>query len=212
MNRASLTVLAALAVTATLAAPARAQDVPDDHGPLIGAGLGLSETSEPSADRSRFTPSVELRAGWAFSRSAALVVSAALNGEGGKTPESYFGSNDPAAVSAPLRSELVGTFSVLASLEVATPAGVYVRPGVGVAEHTFGAWYTFPTTTGNGLYYQGHIAHEWGPAAGLAVGRDLSAISPFPVKVEAVALWSGGEDSTGSRWSAGVQVVHDIRF
>jgi hypothetical protein len=46
----------------------------------------------------------------------------------------------------------------------------------------------------------------------MAVGQDLSRIAALPVSVEAVALWSGGEDSTGSRWSFGLQLMHDIHF
>jgi hypothetical protein len=56
------------------------------------------------------------------------------------------------------------------------------------------------------------MSEEAGPAAQLAVGRTLRLSRRVPVAVEAIGLWSGGEDSTGARWAAGVQVVPMIRF
>ncbi|HEX8906239.1 MAG TPA: hypothetical protein VF771_15425, partial [Longimicrobiaceae bacterium] len=183
----------------------------DGRGPLLGAALGISTTTEPGADRSRTTSSVELRAGWALSPSVALMVEGALHGQGGKAPETFAGSIDPASLTGLPGSKLVGTFSVLASVQATGPAGIYVRPGIGVARHTFGAYELAPSGTGTPLY-MGRIAHEWGPAAGIAVGHDLKLPFWLPLQLEAVALWSKGEDSTGARWSAGLQLAHDIRF
>jgi hypothetical protein len=56
------------------------------------------------------------------------------------------------------------------------------------------------------------MSEEAGPAAQLAIGWTLRLSRRFPVAVEAIGLWSGGEDSTGARWAAGVQVVPMLRF
>ena len=60
----------------------------------------------------------------------------------------------------------------------------------------------------------GDVDWSTSDGAGLWIGwpGDLSRLTPLPVSVEAVALWSGGEDSTGSRWSFGLQLMHDIHF
>ena len=45
-----------------------------------------------------------------------------------------------------------------------------------------------------------------------ATGDDAHPLYERTLAVEAIGLWSGGEDSTGARWAAGVQVVPMLRF
>jgi hypothetical protein len=208
------TILLGAVAALACVAPGAAQQTVGGTGPLLGGAVGISETREPGAELSRVAPSVQVHAGWAVTPHVSLLLESALNGKGGRQPESYATNIDPAAIIAPPRSELVETWSLLASVQLSTASGTYVRPGVGMADHTFGTWTPayLPTFAPGGAYYIGRTEHEWGPAAGVALGQDLSRLTPLPVGVEAVALWSGGEDSTGSRWSFGLQLMHDIHF
>ena len=56
------------------------------------------------------------------------------------------------------------------------------------------------------------VSKEWGPAASLAVGRQVNVVPGFPLAFEGVAALTHGEDSAGSRWSAGLQIAREIRF
>jgi hypothetical protein len=104
------------------------------------------------------------------------------------------------------RPRTLNTISVLAAVQVGLPGELYVRPAAGLA------WHSFP------VYHLGtdaptvDVREEAGPAAQLAIGRTLRLSRRVPVAVEAIGLWSGGEDSTGARWAAGVQVVPMLRF
>jgi hypothetical protein len=82
-----------------------------------------------------------------------------------------------------------------------------VRPGIGLGRHAFATY-----LVGASSIERAGISHEAGPAAGVALGRVFNVAQRFPVAVEALALWSHGEDSAGSRWGAGVQVVPQLRF
>jgi hypothetical protein len=52
---------------------------------------------------------------------------------------------------------------------------------------------------------------ETAPTVGVAVGRRVP-VPGFPLNVEGVAAWSGGEDTTFPRWTTGVQIVRVIAF
>jgi hypothetical protein len=176
-------------------------------GPFVGAGAGVGRVDEPETGQSRVTPSLHLRAGWAFSGTMALVVEGSMDGIGPtrehpNTLPTFAPGDQPPGTAYNLR-----TLSVLASLQAGSPRTIYVRPGIGFARHTF-AFYQPLLADGWKLGTEG----EWGPAAGLAVGREVSVVPGFPLNVEAVARWSGGEDSSSPRWSAGVQIVRDLHF
>jgi hypothetical protein len=197
-----LPLLLALAALST-----RTRATAQDVGPFVGAGAGVARVGEPETGQARVTPSLHLRAGWAFSGTMALVVEGSLDGIGPTRERLFATPNIPPEGQPPGVAHNLRTLSVLASLQAGSPRTVYVRPGIGFARHTF-AFYQPRPADGWELKTEG----EWGPAAGLAVGREVSVVPGFPLGVEAVARWSGGEDSSSPRWSAGVQIVRDIRF
>ncbi|HEX8907116.1 MAG TPA: hypothetical protein VF771_19855 [Longimicrobiaceae bacterium] len=191
-------------VVALAALPCRghAQAAPGAHGFFIGAGVGIGGVTSPQADASHISPSLHLRAGWAFSRSLSL----ALEG----TSYAYGSARVDSAVSespSPYHPYVkLHTQSLLVSLQAGPRDVLYVRPGIGFAQHAFGTLRTDGDAVGE------ETSHEWGPAAGIAVGREVRLIPGFPLNVEASALYSRGEDSTSPRWSGGLQVVRDIHF
>ncbi|HSU14686.1 hypothetical protein [Longimicrobium sp.] len=196
-----------LPILLALATSAAGTHAAAQAGPFVGAGVGVARVGEPATDQSRVTPSLHLRAGWALSPTMALLVEGGLDGIG-RTRVGIQPLPDLAVIGGPPGiPHNLRTLSVLASLQAGSPRTIYVRPGIGFARHTFASYRPLPTD-GWKLETEG----EWGPAAGLAVGREVSVIPGFPLGVEAVARWSGGEDSSSPRWSAGVQVVRDVRF
>jgi hypothetical protein len=46
---------------------------------------------------------------------------------------------------------------------------------------------------------------------GVAVGRRLP-VTRFPLDIEGVVGWSGGEDPIHPRWTTGVQIARVIQF
>jgi len=199
----------AAGLTALALAPSlgTAQVTGELRGPFVGLGVGLGNVRDQNLGQHRVGVMLHARAGWGFGRNAAML-EAALHGLGDDQargddfvwPE---GSTDPVPSRRP---EVLQTMSWLAALQVGLPGDLYVRPGVGIAWHAF-PFYDFSSDAiGAGT------SMEAGPAAQLAVGRTLRLSPRFPVAVEAIGLWSGGEDSTGARWAAGIQVVPMIRF
>jgi len=194
-----------LAAAATLAlAPLQAHAQSAEHtGFFLGVGAGASRIAEPGAHAARLAPSLHLRAGWSFSPAASLMLEGALNGIGSPNPDA---PPFDEGIGGTYRNRQLATQSVLASLQLGSARSVYVRPGIGVARHSFTAFRPLPADG-----YAAETSHEWGAAAGLAVGHEL-AIPGFPLRAEAVGQWSHGEDSSSPRWSAGVQFVRVIGF
>jgi len=190
-----------------LAAAPPCRAMAQQAGPFVGAGAGVARVGEPETNQSRVTPSLHLRAGWAFSGTMAVMVEGSLDGIGRTREQPSFAPGIAPGDQPPGVAHNLRTLSVLASLQAGSPRTVYVRPGIGFARHTFAFYQPLPAD-GWKLGTEG----EWGPAAGLAVGREVSVVPGFPLNVEAVARWSGGEDSSSPRWSAGVQIVRDLRF
>jgi hypothetical protein len=81
-----------------------------------------------------------------------------------------------------------------------------VRPGIGVARHAFKVL----RPVSNDVIIEA-TSRETAPAAALAIGRRIG-IPWFPLNVEGVVGWSGGEDSTNPRWTAGVQIARVFQF
>jgi hypothetical protein len=105
------------------------------------------------------------------------------------------------------RPVVLNTMSLLASLQVGIREQIYVRPGIGLGRHAFATY-----LVGADGVESAEVSHEAGPAAGLALGRVFNVAQRFPMAVEGLVLWSQGEDSSGSRWAAGVQVVPQLHF
>ena len=211
MSRSHVIRTAALAAgfAAIAMAPSRgtAQVTDELRGPFVGLGVGVGNVRDQNLGQHRVGVMLHARAGWGFGRNAAML-EAALHGLGDEqaTASDFTwppGSTEPVPSRRP---RVLQTMSWLAALQVGLPGDLYVRPGVGLAWHSF-PFYDFSSDAiGAG------ISMEAGPAAQLAVGRTLHLSRRVPVAVEAIGLWSGGEDSTGARWAAGLQVVPMLRF
>jgi hypothetical protein len=199
--------LAAIAAAALSTAPAHAQALPD-RGPFVGIGVGVSTVNDPDAGLNRVSPTLHGRVGWGFSPTLAAMVELTAHGLGDDRPQtSDLSLGSGGAVTWNRQPSVLNTVSLLASLQIGDPEQIYVRPGIGLGRHAIASYYT----NGNTVVRAGE-SHEAGPAAGLAVGRTFRAAARVPVAVEALVLWSHGEDSAGSRWAAGFQVVPQIHF
>lgn len=206
-NLISRSTLAAAAAAALSTASAHAQALPD-RGPFVGVGVGVSTVNDPDAGLNRVSPMLHGRVGWGFSRTLAAMVELTAHGLGDDQPRpSDITLGSGGAVTWNREPSVLSTVSLLASLQIGDPSQIYVRPGIGLGRHAVASYYTSGTTV-----VSANASHEAGPAAGLAVGRAFRAGARVPVAVEAVVLWSHGEDSAGSRWAAGFQVVPQIHF
>jgi hypothetical protein len=212
MARFSIVALAAVSAALALAPSGGSAQVPGGlRGPFIGVGVGLENLRDPGRDDQRFGAMLHARAGIGLG-SVAPMLEVGFRGLGDDEPS----IDDVVIITAQPVGEPIGglrkpsmlsTISVLASVQVGLPGAFHVRPGVGLGSHAFPVYNLFGTDTP-----VASTSHEAGLAAGLALGRTMNVAGRFPVAIEAVGLWSGGEDSTGSRWAAGVQVVPMIRF
>ena len=202
---------AVLAASVALAAPVQAQQVPGGlRGPFVGLGVGVGNVRDPNLDQHRVGVMLHARAGWGFGRVAPML-ELGVHGLPNEEPRiddivTINPSGGGQQTQVVRRPRTLNTISVLAAVQVGLPGELYVRPAAGLA------WHSFP------VYHLGtdapivDVSEEAGPAAQLAIGRTLRLSRRVPVAVEAIGLWSGGEDSTGARWAAGVQVVPMLRF
>jgi hypothetical protein len=210
--RAAVVLVAASAASALAAPAALAQGAGDLRGPFIGVGAGMGSVRDQNLDEQRVGAMLHARAGWGLGHGIAPMLELGVHGLGDDQPRNgdvviinpSGGGQTTQVVRSP---SVLNTVSLLASVQVGLPRAFYVRPGLGVASHAFAVYNLFGTDTPTA-----ETSHEAGPAAGFALGRTMNLAGRFPVAVEGVALWTGGEDSTGSRWAAGVQVVPMIRF
>jgi hypothetical protein len=187
--------------------PARAQSqvAGELRGPFMGFGVGVGNVQDQDLGQHRVGVMLHARAGWGFG-SKAVMLEAALHGLRDEQPSAddvVWVNNEPTLARRP---RVLQTLSLLASVQAGLPGDLYVRPGIGIG------WHSFPVYRFDGDVQGSGVSFEAGPAGQLALGRTLRLSRRFPVAVEAVGLWSGGEDSTGARWAAGVQVVPMLRF
>ncbi len=193
--------LAAAAMLFLAPPQARAQ-LAGRAGPFVGFGAGAGRIAEPTVDAARFAPSLTMRAGRRIAPKLAVMLETAWNGIGSHNPE---GPNiDPGL--GTYGNHQLNTVAVLASAQLGSDA-LYVRPGIGAGQHAFTSYRPLPADG-----FEAETSREAGPAASLAVGRYVSALPGFGLNVEAVAIYTAGEDSSSPRWSAGVQFVREIRF
>jgi hypothetical protein len=197
----------AAVILVALASPAGAHAQSAERGFFVGVGGGLSFMNESRADFSRLSGALHLRAGWRLGPSTALMLEASMNGLGSTAPDStqVFGPGVGSPYYQHFRRTLE-TETLLASVQLGDPRSFYVRPGVGVSRHKF---LVMQPRGGDMIVEEMH--GEIGPAVSLAAGR-VAPIPGFPLNVEGVASWTGGEDSTRPRWSAGVQIARVIHF
>lgn len=200
------TVAVLAAASALAAGEARAQ------GGLVGLGVGMGNVRDQNLDQQRVSPILHARVGLALSGRTMLMLEGAYHGIGDDQPrvdDVIFvtpPADAPVAMEFVRRPKILGTFSLLASLQVELPGEMYVRPGAGLG------WHSFPVYELGSDAPLVDVSEEAGPAVQLAVGRTVRVSPRFPVAIEAVGLWTQGEDSTGARWAAGIQVVPMIRF
>jgi hypothetical protein len=200
--KSAVAALLTLSALALMPSHARAQ-VPG--GPFVGLGVGVENVQDQNLDQHRVGLTLHARAGWGIG-SNALMLEGAWHGIGddqARVDDVVWVNNEPTLARRP---RVLQTMSLLASVQVGLSGDFYVRPGAGVA------WHSFPVYHIDSDVQFAEMSEEAGPAAQLAVGRTLRLSRRFPVAVEAIGLWSGGEDSTGARWAAGVQVVPMLRF
>lgn len=191
----------ALVLIAAAALPPRAsaqEPSGSPRGPVVGFGAGVSGVRDSRTDQQGAGAALHMRAGWRLGRGITPMVEAGAH--------RMFDELLPARTAA--TSRVLKTWAVLASVQVELPRAFYVRPGVGVGDHAYAV--TAPAVDGDeaGL----PVRHESGRAAGLALGRTIVVARVVPVAIEGVALWSKGGESTGTRWSAGIQAVALLRF
>jgi hypothetical protein len=204
---ASRSALAAVAAAALATSPAQGQALPD-RGPFVGLGVGVSSVNDPDAGQNRVSPLLHGRVGWGFSHTLAAVVELTAHGLGDDRPQTSDLTISPGGATTWNRQpSVLSTVSLLASLQIGEPEQIYVRPGIGLGRHATATYFTDLNSV-----VRAETSHEAGPAAGLAVGRLFRAAPRIPVAVEVLVLWSHGEDSAGSRWAAGLQVVPQIHF
>lgn len=210
MNRIVLirTLVAALAATAALAGRMQAQAPLNPRGPFVGLGVGVGSINDRGVGTSRIGPVLHGRVGWGFSRSLAAMLEVGVHGLGDERPRTSDLTviNEFGGIQQNRRPVVLNTVSVLASLQLGVADQLYVRPGVGLGRHAFATYQVGASVE------RAEISHEAGPAAGLALGRVFNVSQRFPMAVEGLVLWSQGEDSSGSRWAAGLQVVPQLHF
>ena len=211
MKALSFARIAALCVAASaVGAPAAlAQGAGDLRGPFIGVGVGMGNVRDQNLDEQRIGAILHARAGWGLGHGIAPMLELGVHGLGDDQPRNgdIVIINDLGATQVVRRPSVLNTVSLLASVQVGLPGTMYVRPGIGVGSHAFATYNLVSDDTPTA-----ETSHEAGLAAGIALGRTMNLAGRFPVAVEGVALWTGGEDSTGSRWAAGIQIVPMIRF
>jgi len=211
MNALSFARIATLCVAASaLGSPAaRAQGAGDLRGPFIGVGAGMGNVRDQNLGEQRIGVMLHARAGWGLGNGITPMLELGVHGLGDDQPRNgdIVIINDLGATQVVRRPSVLNTVSLLASVQVGLPGTTYVRPGIGLGSHAFAAYSLFGDDTPTA-----ETSHEAGLAAGIALGRTMNLAGRFPVAGEGVALWTGGEDSTGSRWAAGIQIVPMIRF
>jgi hypothetical protein len=207
--------LIAAAVAASLEPSAAAAQRADGlRGPFAGVGIGMGNVRDQGLEEQRLGPMLHGRLGWGLGRSITPMLELGVYGLGDDRPEIgdvVYVYDTPetggAQTTQVLRTpSVLNIYSALASVQIGLPRGLYVRPGIGLGFHSFASYRLDPDAP------LAETSQEGGPAAGIALGRTLNALGRFPIAVEGIALWSGGEDSTGSRWVAGLQIVPMLRF
>lgn len=191
-----------LAAAGLALAPARSHA--QAAGPFVGVGAGVSRIAEPDARAARFGPALTGRAGWRFNPTLAVMLEGVWNGVGSRNPSEQI--IDPGINGGTYGNRQLNTVAVLASVQFGGDA-LYVRPAIGAGQQAFTSWRPLPADG-----FAPETSREAGAALALAVGRRFSAVGGFPVNVEAVAVYTTGEDSSSPRWSAGVQLAHDFHL
>jgi hypothetical protein len=211
IRRAAAHTAIALAVASSAAALGPRRALAQLRGPFVGVGAGMEGVRDQELGDERFGLMLHARAGWGLGHSVTPMLELGFHGLGDEEPRNgdvviIAPSQGGANTQVVRRPSVLSTASLLASVQVGAPGGFYLRPGVGVGTHAFASYNLFGDTP------SAETSHETGVAAGLALGRVMNPAGRFPIAIEGVGVWTGGEDSTGARWAAGVQIVPMLRF
>jgi hypothetical protein len=209
---------AVLAACLSLAAGhAHAQQAAPPHGPLAGFGIGVSNLHDDT-HLHRTGPTLNGRVGWPIGGSALVIVEMGMHGFVGDESYGEFSArtpvpppsaqvdlppDDPAQTDPP---RVLKTITLLVSLQIPITRDVYVRPGLGLGQHSYAATAASPAGWG------GRVEKESGSAGELAVGHQFAARTRHPVAMEGFAMISSGTESiSGWRWATGFRVIPQIR-
>lgn len=171
---------------------------------FVGLGGGVSRINQPSqftTDETR--PSAAIRAGFGAGM-LKLVVDWQRHGLGDEQPllTDYQGGITTRT------PQVVRTDFLMLGAQVHLTPRFYVRPSVGVSSNAFPVYYVE-----NGIDAQtAAISQEGGLAGALSIGYHLRVNGRFSFAIEASALRSSGEDSSGDRTVVGLQVIPLLEF
>lgn len=193
MRRLSLLALGC-ATALTLTVPARAQRA------FVGIGAGLSFIRDDGTGEGGARPGIRVLGGYPVVRGISLVLEGTAHGLSED-------AQDFVSDSTTRETGVLGVYTIFLAAQVDLSDDAYVRPGLGVGGNAFAVGTPLP---GGGFDF--HVSREGGPAAGITAGYALRVRDGFSVNVEGVGVWSGGEDSSGSRMAGGLLVVPTWRF
>lgn len=171
----------------------------------LSAGAGVGNVTRGEGGGSDASPAVNVGLGVSLGSSLRLTLEGALFGTRDEEPRTsdlrVTGTPPITDVEVVRRPRIFETMTVLASVEIPIGARFYVRPAIGGGRHAFASYHVGATEV-----EAAEVSHEWGPAAGAAVGRTFGRGS-LRVAVEGAALWTGGEDSSSDRTILALRVV-----
>jgi len=171
---------------------------------FVGLGGGVSRIDQPSQFTTSATrPSAAVRAGFGVGI-LKLVVDWERHGLGDELPlpTDYQGGITTRT------PQVLRTDFLLLGAQVHLTRRFYVRPSVGLSSNAFPVYYV-----GNGIDAQtASISREGGLAGALSIGYHLRVNGRFSFAIEASALRSSGEDSSGDRTVVGLQVIPLLEF
>lgn len=171
------------------------------------AGVGGTLTAIHIADTetSAFRPGFHAVVGYRVGRGISVGLEGSLYGLGDDEPQTT--DFIPGSLSVARRPEIVETRTLFAFVQL--DAGpVYVRPAAGIGGHAFPAYLV---GEGNEVL-DAHVSREGGPAAGITAGYAVPLGPRSSLNLEGVAVWSGGEDSSGDRRVYGLRIVPTFRL
>lgn len=178
----------------------------------LGLGAGIGNVSQAEGLGENTSAALNSSLGMGVGGGMSVVFETSLFGTADEEPRTsdlrmvQNGTPGIYAVEVVRRPEVFEVLSAQLGLRVPLGSGFYATPSLGVARHAFPS-YRVGATTVDGA----ETSHEWGPAAGLAVGHRFE-LSGIAMDVEGVAQWSGGEDSSPDRTVAALRVVPHIRL
>jgi len=173
----------------------------------LGIGAGVANVSQSEGLGDNTSAAVNVSLGYRIGAGTRLVLESALFGTRDQDPQVsdlrmvQNGTPGIYSVEVVRRPEVFQVLSAQLGVQLPLGPSFYARPSVGMARHAFPSYLVGATTV-----EAAETSHEWGLAAGLAIGHGFR-LSGVRLDVEGVAHWSGGEDSSPSRTAVGLRIV-----